>query len=144
VHKDGEGIWQLVCMAGRLGGVHGVSTRPSFGGLREPAPALLGRLFPGQEEEYAKRLTAAALSLAQYLDGTIETGLGELGIDLGFDSEGRLWLFEANERPSGYHLLAAVSGAYKRLGTFILEYSRYLSKTNSPALAKLPVIDKDE
>ena len=21
VHKDGEGIWQLVCMAGRLGGV---------------------------------------------------------------------------------------------------------------------------
>lgn len=88
-------------------------------------------------------LTSAALSLAQYLDTTIETGLGELGIDLGFDSEGWLWLFEANERPSGYHFLAAVLGAYKRQGTFVLEYSRYLSNIKSPTLAKLTVIDKD-
>ena len=143
VHKDGEGIWQLVCMAGRLGALHGVSTRPSLGGSREPAPALLGRLFPGKEREYMECLTSAALSLAQYLDTTIETGLGELGIDLGFDSEGRLWLFEANERPSGYHFLAAVLGAYKRQGTFVLEYSRYLSNIKSPTLAKLTVIDKD-
>lgn len=144
VHKDGEGIWQLVCMAGRLGALHGVSTRPSLGGSREPAPALLGRLFPGKEREYMECLTSAALSLAQYLDTTIETGLGELGIDLGFDSEGRLWLFEANERPSGYHFLAAVLGAYKRQGTFVLEYSRYLSNIKSPTLAKLTVIDKDQ
>ncbi len=143
VHKDGEGIWQLVCMAGRLGALHGVSTRPSLGGSREPAPALLGRLFPGKEREYMECLTSAALSLAQYLDTTIETGLGELGIDLGFDSEGWLWLFEANERPSGYHFLAAVLGAYKRQGTFVLEYSRYLSNIKSPTLAKLTVIDKD-
>lgn len=45
----------------------------------------------------------SAITIAETLEEQIDGTLGELGLDIGVDRNGRVWLFEVNAKP-GRHI----------------------------------------
>ncbi|MFD2613499.1 YheC/YheD family endospore coat-associated protein [Paenibacillus gansuensis] len=99
VQKDGRGMWRMTGTAVRVGKRGGVTSNLHGGGsAEETAPFLTGQFG----EEQAKDLMETIGRLSSLIPETLEHyhgRLAELGIDLGIDAEGRVWILEVNSKP---------------------------------------------
>ncbi|WP_409345289.1 YheC/YheD family protein [Paenibacillus sp. MBLB4367] len=99
VQKDGTGRWQLTGMAVRRGQPGSVTSNLHGGGHAE-------ELLPFLQSEFGSR-TAQSLALKLHqlslrISETLEEHYGrlaELGIDLGVDRSGNVWIIEVNSKP---------------------------------------------
>ncbi|CAM3360856.1 MULTISPECIES: YheC/YheD family protein [Saccharibacillus] len=57
--------------------------------------------FPGREEEMDARVRRFALAAADRLEDQLEHKLWEIGLDLGIERDGSIWLYEANMNKVG-------------------------------------------
>jgi hypothetical protein len=100
LQKDGHGSWKVPLVMARLAQKGEVAANMSRGGLPFlPADFLQqhGKRFP-----YLSEMEATASEVARRVALALESRygrLGEVGVDLGFDGEGRPWVFEANAKP---------------------------------------------
>jgi hypothetical protein len=93
--------WTISGMAARVAAPQHIVTNQHQGGYGKPLNKVLKRIF-GQKRSKVKRcihvLKEISLIMAHTLDKRF-SDIRELGIDLGIDTAGRVWIIEANSRP---------------------------------------------
>jgi hypothetical protein len=125
VQRDRAGKWQLTGAGVRIGG-GGVVSNLHAGG----SAARLDVLVPRAERKtrlakLATDIENLTLRVAQTLSRN--NLLGELGVDLGVDQNGRLWIIEVNRWPGrATFKRAGLTEAWRRSGTAPLEFSLHL------------------
>ncbi|MFZ7102548.1 MAG: YheC/YheD family protein [Peptococcaceae bacterium] len=76
-------------------------------------------------------ITTFTLQTVQALENFFGN-LGEIGLDVALDREGKLWLFEANSRPSSMAYRDAQPEACRQIFGLPLDYACYLARQSSP------------
>lgn len=131
--KDVTGRWIMPGMIalGAYGKTKSLITNYASGGRRIPLQDLFGAIVPNlayTRDELTSLLESLSLKVAQVLDKRFGP-LGELGLDLVIDRNGKPWVLEANGNPNR-------RAAYKqteyphwpaRLYEYILGYAVYLA-----------------
>lgn len=128
LHKNQENQWVVSCMAAKVAGSGSVTTHVRTGGTVIPGEDLLRHLFGQQKELVARRIGDAAIRLAAAIEEANRAPLGELGLDMGIDTHGQVWMFEANSKPGRSifkHSRLKEADAFSR--NLIVDYSRYLA-----------------
>ncbi|TBL75077.1 YheC/YheD family protein [Paenibacillus thalictri] len=99
MQKDGTGRWRLTGMAVRCGQRGSITSNLHGGGEAAEIRAFLAGQFG---EERSAAITAELEHLSHLLPETLERHhgrLAELGLDLGVDKDGRVWILEVNSKP---------------------------------------------
>lgn len=101
VQKDGDGNWSVTGKAFRIGPRGSITSNISGGGTGGKVGFVLKRRFPDAQvrERIINEVDQLAVEAARALEK--ETGaIGELGIDIGIDVQGKVWFIEANLKPA--------------------------------------------
>ena len=89
-------------------------------------------IYPGEglihESLSWERLEYFTLQTVNAME-TFFGSIGEVGLDMGLDREGKLWLFEANSRPSSIAYRKAPSEACSKIFGLPLDYASYLVRS---------------
>jgi len=101
VQKDNQGQWGITGMAVRVGRHGAITSNISSGGYGRRVRGVLERKFSSREQvdEIISQIEQVALKAASTLEQGIGSA-GEMGIDIGIDSQGKVWFIEANLRPA--------------------------------------------
>lgn len=130
MQKDAQGVWQMTGAGVRAGKGGTIVSNLSGGGRAVALSELLREAFP-EDEARTLHLEELVREIAGRVARRLERSarpIGELGIDLAIDRQGRIWFLEANSRTgrSLFHQLDAES-----LGRLAdrrpMEYAAYLS-----------------
>ncbi|GGF85807.1 endospore coat-associated protein YheC [Paenibacillus albidus] len=139
VQKNGQGIWELTGMAGRVGAANSVTSNLHGGGRAVRAEKLL-KEWLGSEDKAEKAMKTAeklGLEAAVFLEDSFGA-LCELALDLAIDREGRIYVLEVNPKPA--REVFARSGdmaTYRKSLLRPLEYALWMYKNkNTPSSAK--------
>lgn len=99
MQKNGLGLWESTGMAVRIGKPGSITSNLHGGGTAEEVSAFLAKEFG---DSRAKELLAELVMLSDRIPPLLENQhgrLAELGIDLGIDKTGRIWILEVNSKP---------------------------------------------
>lgn len=94
-NKDENGKWRVSAIAAKVAGEGSVTTHVTYGGKIQT----LHEIFGEEAEKQLKRLSKVATIVSRVIEQQVDDRIAELGIDLGIDQEGRIWVFEANSKP---------------------------------------------
>lgn len=116
VQKDESGAWCLTALVAKLAAPGGITTHIRTGGDALMVGPVLARVFGGEAPQVRRRVEEAALAIAAALESGIGRELGELGMDLAVDREGRPWVLEVNAKPGRkvFHLRPAWNQIWTR------------------------------
>ena len=128
VQKDDSGQWKITGKACRVGRTGSITSNISGGGSGHKLPEVLSHYFAqGGVRSILQEIDYLALEAARMLEK--DTGsIGELGIDIGIDTHGRIWFIEANLKPARkvFILIGEKSTRQASVMNPML-YSRYLA-----------------
>ncbi|GAA0385648.1 YheC/YheD family protein [Paenibacillus motobuensis] len=100
VQKTGKGVWSVTGVGARLAGPHRITTHVPQGGSVEDPDKLLTPTFGSDMTTFLiNRLKSSALLIAKQVERGCGHTLGEMSMDLGIDTDGKIWFFEANAKP---------------------------------------------
>lgn len=126
VQKNGKGNWSLTGIGARVAGKRSITTHVPRGGSIDEPEKLLSATFG---KETAKLILAkvkrASYTIARRIEKASGQVLGEMSMDLGVDTSGQIWFFEANSRPMKFDEPDIRKKSLER----IIQYCMYLSKT---------------
>jgi glutathione synthase/RimK-type ligase-like ATP-grasp enzyme len=101
LQKNGLGEWEVSGVLARVGPENCLITSPRSGGQVIRLSEALSSAFPGQigrRREIKQNIENYAIKIGLAMEA--EYGLiGELGIDMGVDSDGSVWMIEVNGKP---------------------------------------------
>ncbi|GLX69606.1 YheC/YheD family protein [Paenibacillus glycanilyticus] len=125
VQKNDRGKWDLTGIGARVAGSSSITTHVPRGGSIEDPEKLLRSSFNADQ---ARRILIKAKKTSIMIARQIEKGsgsmLGEMSMDLGIDSEGHIWFFEANSKPMKFDEPHIRQKSLDR----IFQYSTYLAR----------------
>jgi len=100
VQKNVSGQWELTGIGARVAGNTSITTHVPRGGYIEEPEKLLVSVF-GQEKAHKvlAKVRSTVLLLARQIERSSKHRMGEMSMDLGVDTSGDLWFFEANSKP---------------------------------------------
>lgn len=98
VQKNGEGQWQVTGKAARIGRRHSITSNLHTGGHARTVPEILQAYFPERAAEIEQEIDSLAVRVAQVMEQKAGP-LCDLGLDMGIDRQGRVWLIEVNSKP---------------------------------------------
>jgi len=99
IQKDETGSWQVTGHGLRIGGVKSATSNLHGGGKAVATLPVLRKSFGA---ERAEQILHECVQLAHQTCETVENHFGrmmELGLDIGIDTEGNVWLIEVNPKP---------------------------------------------
>lgn len=100
VQKTGKGVWTVTGVGARLAGIKRITTHvPQGGSVEEPENMLIPTFGQDTTHFLLNRMKSNALLIAKQIEKGSGYTLGEMSMDLGIDTEGRIWFFEANAKP---------------------------------------------
>ncbi|SHE76251.1 YheC/D like ATP-grasp [Seinonella peptonophila] len=128
LHKDATGDWQVVAIGCKMAGSGCVTTHVRTGGSIVPTSKLLQEICGERSSWVENQLKSAAVEIASVLEQQVEGPLGELGLDIGLDTDMQIWLFEINAKP-GRHIFdhPTLREAGRQSAKFITDYSLKLA-----------------
>jgi hypothetical protein len=91
--------WHIVGKGVRVAGPNSITTHVPHGGSVMDAESVLHANFGDAADEVNERLDEMILACANAIDAYYGKRLGEMSMDIGIDSSGGLWFFEANAKP---------------------------------------------
>ncbi len=94
--KNSEGDWSTVKIYPRIGIGHAITSNISQGGGTSPINPFLEAQFGDRWQEVKSSLNQLSKSFPKRFQSLYDYSLDGLGIDLGIDKSGKLWLFEVN------------------------------------------------
>ena len=130
VQKNGMGQWETTGMAVRLGNRHSITSNLHGGGRAVPLSPFLSRHFPPSlQNRIEQQIHTLVSELPLFLEES-HGRLVELGIDVGIDLDGKVWLIEVNSRP-GRTVFRMIDDHQARLRSITqpIRYADYLMKT---------------
>ncbi|EGL82571.1 hypothetical protein CathTA2_1933 [Caldalkalibacillus thermarum TA2.A1] len=123
IQKNKYGTWEITGIGIRVAGRKRITTHvPQGGRIEDPAQVLPQVFTPEKAEEIVSQVKQLALEVAQELEGHYHH-LGEMSLDIGVDSQGQLWLFEANAKPMKFDEPHIRRKSLENL----IEYAQYLT-----------------
>jgi glutathione synthase/RimK-type ligase-like ATP-grasp enzyme len=129
VQKDETGKWALTGTAARIGQRGSITSNLHGGGRAMRTEALLRLAFPEQWEAIYAKIQSLCLAVPSALDRELGR-FGELGLDLGVDRDGKVWLIEANSKPGRKVFLRIKAMDLRRLSVLRpMQYCRYLGQS---------------
>ena len=129
VQKDDTGQYTVTGKACRIGKKGSITSNISGGGSGQKLSGILDRYFPDQvtRDRIAGEINYLALEAAKELDANV-AAIGELGIDIGIESSGKIWFIEANLKPARQVFVLTGQKATRRMSIVKpLLYARYLA-----------------
>ncbi|HZG14357.1 MAG TPA: YheC/YheD family protein [Candidatus Bathyarchaeia archaeon] len=128
LHKNQQNEWVVSCMAAKVAGTGSVTTHVRTGGTVIPGEELLQNLYGRQKILIQTRISEAAIRLASAIEEAKGIYLGELGLDMGIDVHGHVWMFEANSKPGrSIFKHARLKHADEVSRSLLVDYSCYLA-----------------
>jgi hypothetical protein len=100
-HGHSQNTWQVTSIVARATSKQQFVSNISLGGeLLQPLTALTAYFDHDHPQQYLSKLKSLSIDIASALHSSFDGYLGELGIDMGIDTKGHLWLIEVNSKPS--------------------------------------------
>lgn len=128
LHKNQQNEWVVSCTAAKVAGSGSVTTHVRTGGTVIPGDELLHHLFGRQKSLMTERINEASIRLATAIELAKGIDLGELGLDMGIDTHGHVWMFEANSKPGrSIFKHARLKQADQESRKLLVDYSCYLA-----------------
>lgn len=123
VQKNGRGTWDVTATASR------VCYKSSFVSnlvysLKSVEDVISGTKY---EESLMPCLKKISIQTAVTLEKSL-CNLGEISVDFGIDTEGRLWIIEVNGKPDKLMFQHLESGVFEKLFRQPIEYALYLAR----------------
>lgn len=91
-------LWDVTAINARITPLGSVISGPRSGGKAFRIKDVLAMSLPGKEAEIIEQIKSLAIKIGCKMEEKYGL-LGELGIDLGVDVNGKVWLIEVNGRP---------------------------------------------
>ncbi|OEG00063.1 hypothetical protein BHF71_06350 [Vulcanibacillus modesticaldus] len=130
VQKNQYGKWEITGSAVRIGDAANITSNLHGGGQVQNTESLLIKQFGKQKaKEILKQIKQLAESIPSYIE-SVHGNLFELGLDLGVDLSGKVWIIEANSKP-GRKVFSLLGKVEERKKSLIqpLVYTKHLAKT---------------
>ncbi len=103
VQKNGEGKWVITSIYPRIAASGTFISNINNGGSVNYLEPFLKQEFDEEYDNIKRYLEMFSLQLAHHMDDiqirTFNEEIDELGIDVGLDEQGKLWIYEVNWRP---------------------------------------------
>lgn len=100
-HKNHTNQWEITSIVARIAAEQEFVTNIARGGtITRPLNALKTCMSHKQANDVLELMRELALETASVISSHTTGITGELGIDIGVDHEGKLWLIEVNSKPS--------------------------------------------
>ena len=129
MHKNGKNEWIAAGIGAKKAGRGSVTTHIKNGGSLMTPEQALGRAFGDKADEVLEQAKKAAVRLSEAIERNYPHTLGELGLDIGIDKDGEVWMFEANAKPGRSIFKHPALKAQGRASMeYILEHCLYLSR----------------
>jgi glutathione synthase/RimK-type ligase-like ATP-grasp enzyme len=129
VQKAGKGEWQETGRAVRAGVINGLTSNLCGGGKAHSCELFLQKYF---SEEQLEKIRHDIDYIVKELPPFLESRHGrlvELGIDIGVDKKGKVWLIEVNSKPGRASFRRIDGGIYYRdVRLNPLRYAYYLAR----------------
>lgn len=128
VQRDGKGTWHASAIGCRIGRRGGFVSNLHAGG-RAASLSSLRRHLPRSARIRTLRRTIQELSVttARTMEEVFPT-LGEIGLDLGVDRSGSLWILEVNRQPGrSLFARAGLRKSWSRSRLRVVQFAKYLS-----------------
>ncbi len=128
VQKDGNERWMITKIYPRMGEVGGIVSNINSGGSTKYLNPFLKQEFGDEYYNIKRYLEVFSLQLANHMDelqyDRYSERIDELGIDVGLDDRGKIWIFEVNWRPG------CPPAFYLEMDTvrYMIKYALHLSK----------------
>lgn len=139
VQRDGGGGWQVPGMAAKRAEQHAFLTNVARGGSVHAPHELLERLLGSRRAQAAMaEIEQMALRVAEAI-GARYPSMGDLGLDVGVDGQGRPYLIEVNRRD--LRVMMGLSGqvdVHRALYRNPLAYARYVLDKSMKACEVAP------
>lgn len=129
MHKDGNNRWVVAGIGAKKAGRGSVTTHVKNGGTLMTPEQALDRVFGNRARELLQKASDVAVKLSEAVERNYHHTLGELGLDLGIDRDGEVWMFEANAKPGrSIFKHPALREQGRASLQYILEHCLYLSR----------------
>lgn len=129
VQKNGLGKWGTTGKAVRLGDKRSITSNLHGGGKAKPLSSFLSLHFPSEKKTRIEQtIDRVAEELPRFLEES-HGRLVELGIDIGVDTAGNVWIIEVNSRP-GRTVFRMINDPTAQLDSITqpVRYANYLMK----------------
>ncbi|OXM15265.1 YheC/YheD family protein [Paenibacillus herberti] len=128
MHKNGQNEWVTAGIGAKKAGKGSVTTHIKNGGSLMTPGSALSRTFGTQADEVLEKAKRVAVKMSEAIERNYPHRLGELGLDLGIDKDGDVWMFEANAKPGrSIFKHPALKTEGRASLEYILEHCLYLS-----------------
>jgi glutathione synthase/RimK-type ligase-like ATP-grasp enzyme len=125
VQRNGQGEWQVSGKAIRAGRRGRITSNLHTGGRAYNVSSVLQQYFPDRAEEIEKEMEALAVRVAEVMSQRAGP-LCDLGLDMGVDVNGKVWLIEVNSKPGRtVFLRMGDREGRRRVVQTLMEYARY-------------------
>lgn len=103
VQKDGRGQWGVAVSGLRWSRHNDVVNNVSQGAIQIDPAGFVQQYGPDVRglDTFEARAAAASMQVAHVLEEQFGT-IGEIGVDVGIDRDGRVWVFEVNPKPGRF------------------------------------------
>lgn len=129
MHKDGNNRWVVAGIGAKKAGRGSVTTHIKNGGSLMTPEQALNRTFGDRSDEVLKDAKDTAVKLSEAIERNYSHTLGELGLDIGIDRNGGVWMFEANAKPGrSIFKHPALKDQGRASMQYILDHCLFLSK----------------
>ncbi len=125
VQKGGEGEWALTTIFPCIT-LQGIVANLNSDGYTIMFDDFLKQEFGDDAYNVKRYLEQFAIQFSKHFDGLYDVPLDELGIDVGLDSNQKIWIFEVNWRPGTPPTFSLELDVAKQM----IRYARYLAKTS--------------
>lgn len=128
VQKNGEGKWVITSIYPRIGRLGSITSNMGSGGYSTYLDIFLKIEFDDYWYDMKRYLEHFAISFSNHFDSLYDSvSLDELGIDVGIDSNQKLWLFEVNWRPGPPNIFNLELDVARNT----IQYAKYLAAENN-------------
>ncbi|RCW42690.1 YheC/YheD family protein [Paenibacillus prosopidis] len=128
MHKNGKNEWVPAGIGAKKAGRGSVTTHVKNGGQLMTPEQALSRTFGDQAEAVLDKAKEAAVKISEAIERNYPHRLGELGLDIGIDKDGEVWMFEANAKPGrSIYKHPALRSEGRASVSYIIEHCMYLS-----------------
>ncbi|KEO84227.1 YheC/YheD family protein [Tumebacillus flagellatus] len=129
VQKNSTGAWKVTGVGARVADRDGITTHvPNGGEIARARTTLRAAFGSAKGDAILVKARETALVFARTLEQSVQREgglLGELSLDVGVDTAGELWFFEANAKPMKFDEPSIRAKSLMRL----LRYCEFLSRT---------------
>jgi hypothetical protein len=100
IQKTYQGKWSVTGIGARVAGKLSITTHvPRGGSIDDPKKLLTIGFGKERAMHILNRCKRVSIQLAKQIEKSSKQQLGEMSMDLGVDTSGRIWFFEANSKP---------------------------------------------